>query len=288
MPGSVINIENGAFQLCTSLTSVTIPGSVTSIGGSAFLDCTNLVSVTIPTSVTNIGEFAFEYCGLTNITIPGSVRSINVGVFAWCIALTNVTINQGVKSIGGFDTGAFESCTSLASVTFPNSLTNIGDYAFRTCTSLTSVLIPGSVTSIGILTFSGCTSLTSVYFTGNAPGVGADDDAFFEDNNVTTYYLPGMSGWSLTFWGYPSSGPPAVPWDPQIQASGANFGVQTNQFGFNLNWAAGQVIVVEACTNLASPVWVPLQTNTLVNGTLHFTDPGWTNYCARFYRITSP
>ena len=41
------------------------------------------------------------------------------------------------------------SCTSLTSVTIPNSVTSIGDEAFDGCTSLTSVTIPNSVTSIG-------------------------------------------------------------------------------------------------------------------------------------------
>ena len=42
------------------------------------------------------------------------------------------------------------------------SVTSIGDYAFRYCSSLTSVTIPNSVTSIGELAFVGCSSLTSV------------------------------------------------------------------------------------------------------------------------------
>ena len=68
----------------------------------------------------------------------------------------------------------------------------------------------------------------------------------------------------------------------------ASFGVLSNQFGFNINWTSGRVIVVEACTNLASPVWTPLQTNTLTNGLFYFSDPQWTNYPGRYYRIRSP
>jgi hypothetical protein len=43
--------------------------------------------------------------------------------------------------------------------------------------------------------------------------------------------------------------------------------------------------VVEAATNLANPVWIPVSTNnTLTSGTNYFSDPQWTNYPMRFYR----
>ena len=48
IPNSVTSIGDGAFDYCTSLTSVTIPNSVTSIGDDAFYSCTNLTSITIP------------------------------------------------------------------------------------------------------------------------------------------------------------------------------------------------------------------------------------------------
>jgi hypothetical protein len=338
IPDSVTNIGNTAFCWCTNLTSVTIPSSVTSIGNAAFRCCTNLAmitvdpsnstyssvdgvlfdksqttliqcpggkvgSYTIPNSVTIVGNVAFEFCAsLTSIMIGTNVTNIGDGAFA-CTSLTNVTIPGSVTSIGD---NAFGGCTSLTSVTIPDSVTNIGAAAFCGCSSLTSVTIPSSVTSIPSQTFLSCTSMTSitigngtinigdgafyyctnlsnVYFQSNAPSVGFE--VFYLDNKATVYYLPGTTGWG-TF--HRSSGLPTVLWNPQAQTSGANSGALTNGFGLTITGNSNMIVVVEACTNLLSPTWYSLQTNTLTSGSSCFSDPQWTNYPGRFYRLRSP
>jgi hypothetical protein len=96
-------------------------------------------------------------------------------------------------------------------------------------------------------------------------------------------YLPDTTGWGTTF-----GGAPTALWLPQIQTNDGSFGIKNNQFGFNINWATGQTIVVEACTNLANPVWNPVATNTLTGSLAYFSDPQWTNNPANFYRLRSP
>ncbi len=75
---------------------------------------------------------------------------------------------------------------------------------------------------------------------------------------------------------------------PVILTTAPSFGIQTNAFGFRISWATNASVVVEASTTLANPVWVPISTNTLMDGWAYFSDAEWTNYSARFYRIRSP
>ncbi|MBK7999774.1 MAG: hypothetical protein IPK15_13930 [Verrucomicrobia bacterium] len=42
---------------------------------------------------------------------------------------------------------------------------------------------------------------------------------------------------------------------------------------------------MEACTDLTNPVWSPVGTNTLTDGSSYFGDPQWTNSRTRFYRL---
>ncbi len=111
---------------------------------------------------------------LTAVIIPNMIDGTNVTsignkTFKYCTSLTSITIPNSVTSIGN---QAFNDCTSLTSITIPNSVTSIGIGAFQYCSSLTSITIPNSVTSIGMLAFQYCSSLTSITIPNSVTSIG--------------------------------------------------------------------------------------------------------------------
>ena len=159
--------------------------------------------------VTEVLDSAFEYCDFVKEVIMFERMKI-IGDYAFncCISLTSITIPNSVTSIGEW---AFHS-TSLTSITIPNGVTSIDDYACYYCTSLTSVNIPDSVTSIGQSAFSGCISLTSINIPNSVTSIG--DYAFYGCNSLTIYCAAESkpAGWSDDWkssdtpvvWGYNS------------------------------------------------------------------------------------
>ena len=103
------------------------------------------------------------------IIFDAPVASIGNKAFYGCTSLTSITIPDSVTSIGEW---AFAYCSSLTSVTIPNSVTSIEYGAFSGCSSLTSVTIGNSVTSIGEWAFAYCSSLTSVTIPDSVTSIG--------------------------------------------------------------------------------------------------------------------
>jgi hypothetical protein len=302
----LLSIDSSVFAGCRSLTNVVFGTNISNIDFEAFYSCSNLTEIDIPNSVTNVGEAAFNICDkLGKVTIGSGVQSFGIDAFSLCPNLYDVTIKNGVTTLGQ---NMFYGCTGLTSIIIPDSVTNIGSGAFIFCYNLTNVTLGSGVVSIGGDAFESCAfssiifsknlmniadaafwntaSLKDVYFNGNAPTLGGTK--IFRYDNPTIHYLPGTLGWdqflsalglSGSFW--------TLPW-PMILNGNPDFGIQNNIFGFTVSWATNIPVVIEVCADLANPIWTPVTTNSLVNGTTQFSDPNWTNYPSRFYRVNSP
>ena len=90
----------------------------------------NLDSGSGTAEVTSVPNGASDYSG--SISIP-----------------ENITYGGATYSVTSIGDKAFFYCTSLTSITIPNSVTSLGSECFWSCKNLTSITIPNSVTSLG-------------------------------------------------------------------------------------------------------------------------------------------
>jgi hypothetical protein len=176
LPNTVTTINEGAFNECKKLASVTLPSSLVNIGGSigvgVFGECEALTKVTLSEGIRYIGEFMFENCeklkeivipesvteimgnafnktGLTSITFKGN-KLAKIGEYAFNgVSLINLILPEGLTEIGE---SAFSGCRSLKTLTLPSTIKKIGTEAFGYCSSLTTVTVPASVTKIEFIT----------------------------------------------------------------------------------------------------------------------------------------
>ena len=135
---------------------------------------------------TNIlGGAYFPYLRKVEFINTSNIISIENWAFQNCSSLTTISLPDSVTSIG---TEAFRSCSSLTTISLPDSLTSIGSSAFQNCASLTSISLPDSLTSIGGWAFQYCTSLTTIKLPNSLTSIGSA--AFGYCTSLTTIKLP--------------------------------------------------------------------------------------------------
>ena len=94
------------------------------------------------------------------------------------------------KTVTAIGDRAFAGCSSLTSVSIPDSVTSIGDSAFSDCDSLTSITIPDFVTQIGVNPFVFCSSLKSIFVSPDHPYFAVIDDVLFRKADKTLISYP--------------------------------------------------------------------------------------------------
>ena len=187
----VKTVGSYAFQNCSSLKSISLPQSVTTINMAAFSGCSSLESMILPfvgssasqETATKTSLFGYIFgtvnytgamavqqkhtsSGITTYYLPASLRKVTVtggkilyGAFYGCNGLTSLTLPDKLTEIGDY---AFYNCTGITGLNLSKDITKIGNYAFAGCSSLTEMLLPTSVENIGNYAFQGCTSLQDI------------------------------------------------------------------------------------------------------------------------------
>ncbi len=211
----------GWYSYRSSITSVTIASGVTRIGNYAFDGCSNLTTVTIPPSITSIGSFAFYECwameslyitdlaAWCNISFPHYSHScpfyrncradISHGggnLYVNGTKVTTLTIPNGITAISDY---AFCGFAGITSIQF-NKTTTIGTHTFACCHGLTSVTIPEGVTAINNNAFAGCFNLQSISIPASVTSLGSQ--IMYNSHAITDIYVfwtANVPAWPSTF-----------------------------------------------------------------------------------------
>ena len=119
------------------------------------------------------------------LTFSQEVVTVAPHAFHDCTTLTSMTLPDSVTDLGY---STFNGCSNLTSINIPEGVTTIKSWAFGYCSSLRDVVLPEQVMSIEYCAFAHCTELTHV----NLPkGITIIGQYAFEDClKLTDVVLP--------------------------------------------------------------------------------------------------
>lgn len=133
----------------------------------------------------NISSHTYdESNGLGIITFNQDITELEEEAFMG-ETIKSITLPNSITKIGNY---AFQNCKQLASITLPNSITSIPLCAFDGCAKLKDVIIPSSVTKIYESAFDGCSSLTNIIIPNDVTFIGMS--AFNGCSSITSITIP--------------------------------------------------------------------------------------------------
>lgn len=159
-------------------------------------------TIQIPTSVTEIGRFAFRRSGLTSVTLPVGLDLEDVesfDMFDSCTELASINIDEGndyVSSKGGVllsaDGATLLRCPEGKSGTMsvPDGVTTIEEYAFYKCEKLTSIALPTGLAEVDETAFQDCPGLANLAMGGVGEAYKVVDGILYTADGTELVYCP--------------------------------------------------------------------------------------------------
>ena len=161
LPKSLRIIERNAFCSCSNLTSILLPDSLTTIGEGAFSLCWSLSAITIGNHVSTVGQRAFP-SQIKRVYLPRNANRVGDDAFPGAnvsrecsygaAVADDVVIAEGTLTIPPH---TFDR-TGIKTVSLPDSVVEIGEYAFANCEDIRILHMPSRLRSIGSHAFSHC------------------------------------------------------------------------------------------------------------------------------------
>lgn len=144
IPQNVTEIQLRTFYNCGFNGTLFLHNGITKIGASAFAYNKFKGELSLPKNISQIGDWAFtgnHFSG--NLVLPTTILKIGVGTFAGNQRISGtIEIPEGIISIGS---RAFDTCTGIEGLKFPQSVETIQDYAFGNCYGIGSIICESDI-----------------------------------------------------------------------------------------------------------------------------------------------
>ena len=184
IPDTIIEIENGMFDSCRSLTSVTIGRGVADIGNIAFSKCSKLENINVSEKNANyssVGGILYNKQRTEMIMVPRATKEVDVPntvtkiknyAFYNCDNLKMITIGDRVTDIE-IEEVSFYNCSELKSINVSNNNTAYSSIdgilynkeqtrLVKVPRTVEKVLMPGTIETIGNYAYNDCTNLSDI------------------------------------------------------------------------------------------------------------------------------
>ena len=184
IPDTIIEIENGMFDSCRSLTSVTIGRGVADIGNIAFSKCSKLENINVSEKNANyssVGGILYNKQRTEMIMVPRATKEVDVPntvtkiknyAFYNCDNLKMITIGDRVTDIE-IEEVSFYNCSELKSINVSNNNTAYSSIdgilynkeqtrLVKVPRAVEKVLMPGTIETIGNYAYNDCTNLSDI------------------------------------------------------------------------------------------------------------------------------
>ena len=137
--------------------------------------------------VVDSGEVAARnyFCNIEDIKLSDTVSKIGTNAFYGCKSLKVIKIPSNVKLISE---SAFNSCSSLYSVTMGDNVEKIDSYAFYNCKKLSTIIMPNNLKIIGYKAFENCVELSDIKLSASTKSIASD--AFIGCKNLKEITVP--------------------------------------------------------------------------------------------------
>ena len=160
---------------------------VTAIAGHLFDDgCAQMTELYLPTTLETVGGYAFENCvSLKHLVVRSNIKPPHATVVSPFNGgdIESIEFADGVTLIGDYIFS--NACASMTSLSFPESMREIGFNTFEGCSSLTDLYLPASVEEIGGWGFGGCVSLSTLNMNSSFARPSGADISPFENGGIT-------------------------------------------------------------------------------------------------------